>query len=332
RRGTWRPVSSTAMAIEPRASAASEATPTARAAEGQPAAPPPAPGIERLAMPPAHGHSAPLAFWPAHAPSGGGGATSAGGGPAVLVLPALGVPAGAYRRLAEALAAAGTPTGVAEWRGGGASAVRAARGTDWGYLDLLHHEVLGGIAALRQRLEGRPVAIVGHSLGAHLGLMARAEATPGLAGVLTVAAGTPTMRFFAPKLRWQIRVVLAVHRASGPLLGYFPGHRIGFGGRQPRKLMDEWGLLARLGRFEIGGRNLLAPRSEEARRIPVHALTLPRDHYAPRAATVHLLELAGVGAEHIERFEGPGPLGHFDWLRDPAALAMRMQAVVAAWG
>jgi predicted alpha/beta hydrolase len=282
-------------------------------------------------MPSPHGHAAPLAFWPARAPSGGAGTAPAGVGPPALVLPALGVPAGAYRRLAEALAAAGTPTGVAEWRGGGASPVRAARGVDWGYLDLLQHEVLGGIAALRQRLGGRPVVIVGHSLGGHLGLMARAEAAPGLAGVLTIASGTPTMRFFAPKLRWQIRVVLATHRLSGPLLGYFPGHRIGFGGRQSRKLMDEWGLLARLGRFEIGGRNLLAPRSEEARRIPVHSLSLPRDHYAPRAATVHLLELAGVGAEHIERFEGPGPaasFGHFDWLREPQTVATRIRAIL----
>lgn len=281
------------------------------------------PGVERLPMPPRHGHAAPLAYWPA---SGG-----AGDGPAALVLPALGVPAGAYRRLAEALAAHGTPTGVAEWRGGGASPVRAARGADWGYLDLFEHEVTGGLAALRQRLPGCAVAIIGHSLGGHLGLMARAAAAPGLAGVITVAAGTPTMRFFAPGLRLQIRVVLAAHRLSGPLLGYFPGHRIGFGGRQSRRLMDEWAMLARLGRFEIGGRNLLEPHAEAARRIPVHALSLPRDTYAPRAATAHLLELAGVGETAIERFEGPGPLGHFDWLKEPAALAARMRAVIDTW-
>lgn len=251
--------------------------------------------------------------------------------PAALVLPAMGVPAGAYRRLAEALAAQGTPVGVAEWRGGGASPVRAARGVDWGYLDLLEHEVSGGIAALRERLPGRPVAIVGHSLGGHLGLMARASATPGLAGILTVASGTPTLRFFSPRLRALIRVVLAAHRLSGPLLGYFPGHRVGFGGRQSRRLMDEWALLARLGRFEMQGRNLLEPRSDAARQLPVHALVLPQDTYAPRAATAHLLHLAGVGEDRIERFEGPGPLGHFDWLREPQWVAARLQALMRGW-
>jgi len=280
-------------------------------------------------MPAAHGASAPLAFWPA-APARGGAAGDTS--PAALVLPALGVPAGAYRRLAEALAGHGTPTGVAEWRGGGASPVRAARGVDWGYLDLLRHEVQGGIAALRTRLPQRPVVIVGHSLGGHLGLMARAVASPGLAGVLTVASGTPTLRFFTPRLRRLLRVVLATHRVSGPLLGYFPGHRVGFGGRQSRTLMDEWALLARVGRFEIQGRNLLEPQSEAARRIPVHSLSLPQDTYAPRAATAHLLQLAGVGEQHIERFEGPGPLGHFDWLKEPQALAARMHAAMAAWG
>jgi predicted alpha/beta hydrolase len=271
-------------------------------------------------MPPRHGHAAPLAFWPAP-----------GSGPAALVLPALGVPAGAYRRLAEALAGHGTAAGVAEWRGGGASPVRAARGVDWGYLDLFEHEVQGGLAALRERLPGRPVVIIGHSLGGHLGLMARAIASPGLAGVLTVASGTPTLRIFAPRLRALLRVVLATHRLSGPLLGYFPGQQVGFGGRQPRTLMDEWALLARLGRFEIRGCNLLEPRSEAARRLPVHSLSLPHDTYAPRAATAHLLQLAGVEEGCIERFEGPGPLGHFDWLKEPQGLALRMHEVVVGW-
>jgi len=252
-------------------------------------------------------------------------------GPAALVLPALGVPAGAYRRFAEALAALGTPTGVAEWRGGGASPVRAARGIDWGYLDLLQHEVLGGLSALRAHLHDRPVVVIGHSLGGHLGLMARAVATQGLSGVLTVASGTPTLRFFAPRLRALIRVVLATHRLSGPLLGYFPGHRIGFGGRQSRKLMDEWALLARLGRFEMQGRNLLEPQSDAARRIPVRSLCLPHDTYAPRAATAHLLQLAGLGDDCIERYEGPGPLGHFDWLREPQGVAERLHALMRRW-
>jgi len=282
-----------------------------------------APGLERLPMPPAQRAAAPLAFWPA--------AAEVAVAPAALVLPALGVPAGAYRRFAEALAAHGTPVGVAEWRGGGASPLRAARGVDWGYVELLQHEVQGGIAALGARLAGRPVVLVGHSLGGHLGLMARAQALPGLAGVLTLASGTPTLRFFAPRLRWLLRVVLATHRVSGPLIGYFPGHHVGFGGRQPRTLMDQWALLARRGRFELEGRNLLEPQSEAARRIPVHALSLAHDAYAPRAATVHLLELAGVAATAIERFDGPGPVGHFDWLKAPQALAARVHALIAGW-
>ena len=279
-------------------------------------------------MPPGHRDSAPLAFWPAAS----GDPASAAQGPAALVLPALGVPAGAYRRLAEALCGAGTPTGVVEWRGGGASPVRAARGIDWGYTDLLQHEVQGGLAALGQRLgSGRPVVAVGHSLGGHLAMMARAIAAPGLTGVLTVASGTPTLRFFAPRLRMLLRVVLATHRLSGPLLGYFPGNRVGFGGRQPRRLMDEWALLARLGRFEIQGRNLLEPRSEAARRIPVRSLSLPQDTYAPRAATEHLLQLAGLGPEAVTRLEGPGPLGHFDWLKEPQPVAVKMREAIAAW-
>jgi predicted alpha/beta hydrolase len=63
----------------------------------------------------------------------------------------------------------------------------------------------------------------------------------------------------------------------------------------------------------------------------VRSLSLPHDNYAPRAATEHLLQLAGVGPEAVERFEGPGPLGHFDWLKEPRGVARRMQAILAGW-
>ena len=285
----------------------------------QPLAPAsPAAAPELLPMPPGYAPAAPLVFRPA---------AFAAPGPSALVLPALGVPAAAYRRLAEALAALGTPTAVVEWRGGGASPLRAARGVDWGYADLLRQEVLGGLVALQARQPGR-VALVGHSLGGHIGLMARAIAAPGVAAVFTVASGTPTLRFFSPRLRLGVCTVLAAHRLAGPLLGYFPGDRIGFGGRQPRRLMDEWALLARRGRFELGGRNLLAPPGEPGRTIPVRSLVLPEDTYAPRGATEHLLSLAGVAPEAAETYDGAGPRGHFDWLKAPQPLAERLHRML----
>ncbi|MCB1630115.1 MAG: alpha/beta fold hydrolase, partial [Xanthomonadales bacterium] len=56
---------------------------------------------------------------------------------AVLILPALGVRAAAYRHLAQALNVHGLDVLALDLRGVGSSSVRASRQHDWGYQDLL---------------------------------------------------------------------------------------------------------------------------------------------------------------------------------------------------
>jgi predicted alpha/beta hydrolase len=248
--------------------------------------------------------------------------------PMALVLPAMGVPAGVYRRLGLALAALGTPVAVVEWRGTGASPVQAGRGADWGYLDLLEHEVVRGLAAARAHWPGRPVVLLGHSLGGQIALMVRARAVPGVDGVLLVAAGTPHHRTFSPAIARKLRTVVRLHRVIAPLVGYYPGQRLGFGGRQPRQLMSEWAELAWTGRLQLAGADAFAPRTADAQRIPVRALVLDQDSFAPHAAATELLRCAGLGEGGIERWSGPGPCGHFDWLKEPQPIAARIGAVL----
>ena len=67
---------------------------------------------------------------------------------AVLWLPALGVAARHYLPLAEALAQRGVATFLHEWRGHGSSSLRAGRGTDWGYRELLALDLAASEAAM----------------------------------------------------------------------------------------------------------------------------------------------------------------------------------------
>ena len=73
---------------------------------------------------------------------------------ALLWLPALGVPARKYERLAVALAPHGIALGVHEWRGTGAHPARPSRRNDWGYRELLMEDIPATREALAARHPG----------------------------------------------------------------------------------------------------------------------------------------------------------------------------------
>lgn len=262
----------------------------------------------------------PLTLWPGALPRG----------PVILVVPALGTPAGAYKRLAAALAAAAGAVAVLELRAVGESRVRPSRRLDFGYADLIDGEVDAAIGALRARFPGQPLVLLGHSLGGHLALLHQAR-HPGrpIDGLLLVASGAPYFRAYGGK-RWLVRAFGGVAGWSSRLLGHFPGDWLGFGGRQGRTLMVEWSGFVRSGQPQVSGWRDSAwrPRLKQVA-LPTLALATRGDHYAPVDAVRHLLKLSAI-APQVEVIEaGPDgrPPGHFGWLKQPVAVVAR----VAAW-
>ena len=169
------------------------------------------------------------------------------GAPGLLVLPAMGVNARAYDRLGQALAARGLTTLVSEHRGGDTSSVRAKRGVDYGYAELLDDMELQ-LAELKKRAVG-PLNILGHSLGGQL-------ATAGLARwfepggkLIVIASGTVHHRAWGGLRGFGLLASTQLAHVVARGLGYFPGHRLGFGGLQGRSLIVDWANAARTGEF-----------------------------------------------------------------------------------
>lgn len=257
-------------------------------------------------------HSLSLAFF----------AAGNGDGPRLLLLPALGTPAHVYRKVVDGLADLGCSGAILEWPGTGAHPTRAARGSDWGYRHLLEQHVLPAINAVALADGGsrRPVVLIGHSLGAHLALMARAAGAENLGGIVTIAAGSPYYRVFRFPARIALMYLFNVVRPATALFGYFPGRLLGFAGSEPKTLMREWAHLARMGRLEIDGEDVLTS-SEGLRSMPVRSFSLEGDFYAPYESAVHLLACAGLPAANVARLADAEVRGHFDWLRAPRASA-----------
>jgi pimeloyl-ACP methyl ester carboxylesterase len=98
-----------------------------------------------------------------------------------------------------------------------------------------------------------PVFLAGHSLGGHLALMARSLEPERVAGVVLLTTATPYYGCYHGLTRLQVRLLIASIPMLTAMLGYYPGHRLGFGGREARRLMSDWLVMARENRYAASG-------------------------------------------------------------------------------
>lgn len=245
----------------------------------------------------------------------------------VLIVPALGTPARVYRRLAETLQAAGADAAVLELRGVGQSPVRARRGVDWAYNDLVDGEIQHAIRTLKRQFPTRRMIGLGHSLGGHAILLHQARhPDQALDQVVLVGSGAPYWRSYRWPMSWVTRGFGTVVAASSRVLGYFPGSRLGFGGNQGQTLMRQWS------RFLASGSLAVAHwRDDDWRRrlrqlpVPLRAIHVPGDGYAPKASIGHLLTEVGSRSP-VETADVEGAPGHFGWLKMPEGIVRQVLA------
>ncbi|HEX2357141.1 MAG TPA: alpha/beta fold hydrolase [Micromonosporaceae bacterium] len=245
--------------------------------------------------------------------------------PAVVLWPAMGVPARYYRPFAGQLRARGLSVAVADLRGTGSSTPRPGRASRYGYAELAA-DVGAVLDDLESRLDGRPVVLLGHSLGGQACLLHLATGGhPSVSGLALVAVGLPYWRLY----RWSRRPVLPYSQAIAgvaALMGYWPGWT--FGGRQARGVIRDWAHTARTGSFP----GLAGADAEAAvRRVttPVLAVSVEADQYTPSSTVDHLaakLAAAPVEREHYTAATAGAPLGHFGWVRAGGPLADRIAA------
>lgn len=249
------------------------------------------------------------------------------GAPVVLMVPALGVPARHYLGLGAALAERGVHAMVMDLRGVGSNSVRARRGVDWGYLDLVDVELRQLFEQAGRRWPSARRHWLGHSLGGQLCLLHQARHPEQKAdSVVLAATGSPWVATFDPPMRWLVGLFARVVRFSTRQLGVFRGDWLRFGGAQGATLMTEWSgfcLSGRLGRLGAEGWDADAALATLQR--PLLGLSMTGDTYAPLRSTQRLAAMTAGTFElqRIEHVDGHLP-GHFRWLRHPAEPASRI--------
>jgi predicted alpha/beta hydrolase len=255
----------------------------------------------------------------------------------LVVLPAMGAAASYYepfaRRAAELVR--GT-TALADLRGQGRSSLRARRGDRFGYREIVELDLPALLAELARTYPGRPLQLVGHSLGGQLAALAAARQPSRVSGLVLLAAGSAHVEAWRRNSYLRARAMLAGVRLVARLLPWYPGHRLGFGGEQPRRLMRDWGRVTRTGAYVPEGSDFDYERALGALRLPVATLEIEADPIAPPAAVSALV--AKMPLATVERHRASGVVSdppwrrHFTWARRPESLDPGLAAALGSAG
>lgn len=237
--------------------------------------------------------------------------------PAVLLLaPAMGVPASFYAPFAARLRDTGLAVRTLDLPGQGESPLRARRGDDFGYREVVEELLPAAVRAARQDHPCARILLAGHSLGGQLAVLASAEVAPLIDGLVLIAAGTAHWRAWPAGHRLRAWATVHAIAALAAVLPWYPGDRVDFGGAQSRRLMRDWGYNARTGRYRMEG-SLRTPRQLRAElaavRLPALALTIRGDAIAPDGALRELL--AHLPGAQVQRATVPGHPAHDAWKR-----------------
>jgi predicted alpha/beta hydrolase len=185
------------------------------------------------------------------------------------------------------------------------------------------------LAAAREATRARTLTVLGHSLGGQLAALYLALEPAAFSRLVTIASCSVDFRGWPVPERYRILAATQAVGIIGQTLGYFPGERLGFGGRQSRGVVRDWSHNARTGLYDPHR----APLDFESalRSVTTDALmiSIEGDSLAPPGAVDLLarkLPRARVVREHlppswkVEKKNDP----HFKWAREPGALPKRV--------
>lgn len=247
----------------------------------------------------------------------------------LLLLPALGIQAKLYCRLAQGLAARGCATAIMEQRGHGLSTLKPGYGSHYGFDQSLQQDIPAVANWLVERVPGARRLIGGHSLGGHLSTLYTGQHAEEIDGVIHLACAFPYIGDYRGKHKAMLRLLCSLIPLFAIFPGYYPGQLLGFGDRESITMMKQWRQWAVTGNFDFDQHRGLA-ESVAAYTGPVLSLSFERDDFSTTAAVERAL--SAFSCARIERVqlgekEQGKYLGHTRWAQQPDGAV----AAIDAW-
>jgi len=248
--------------------------------------------------------------------------------PIILILPAMGVKAKYYTSFVEKLAAANFTVITNDLRGLGTSSLRPSSKVDFGYLDMIE-DFNTVVSTIRQQFPKQKIVALGHSLGGQIAALAQAKYPNLLDGLIFTAANSVYYKGWSGKQRYLNLLGYTLFPLISRIMGYFPGDKVGFGGKAGKTQLIDWAYVGRNGQYKIIGDDLDYEQALSEVKIPVLAVYIEGDWLSPKAAMAHLYgkfnPTAPITNFTLTRAATGVKLNHFNWVKNGEKIVQTIQ-------
>ena len=244
----------------------------------------------------------------------------------IICFPAMGVKAAYYDPFAKALIEKGYQVITADLRGLGHSSVRASRQTNFGYIDMLDLDYQSIMDYIKTNFPTAKKYMLGHSLGGQLAALYLSRDQTDVDGLILVTCCSVYYKGWKGLAGWRVLLGTQMTRLISKIVGYFPGHQLGFGGKEARLVIKDWSTQARTGKYLEYYKNFDFEKGLRNCNIPILAISIEGDELAPEAAVQNLVEKfhpeSPTKTIHVKTKGTPqAKLNHFKWVRHPDYVA-----------
>ena len=246
--------------------------------------------------------------------------------PIILTIPAMGVPSKYYIPFLKKLNTLGLIACCGELRGTCTSSLNP-KNTDFGYLEIIEHDIPALIDKIRNIFPNNPIFLLGHSLGGQLSLLYSSIDKSHLSGVVVIASGSVYFKSYQFPMRYFVFMGTQLATLISTFLGYFPGDKLKFGGLQPKGIINDWAYQSRTGNYKIS--NSSTDFESKLCRLETDILTvsIEDDQLAPLGAVEHLFDKLKTAKITHKRFElsqiySRKKNTHFNWVKDSEGISI----------
>ncbi|WP_371226688.1 alpha/beta fold hydrolase [Pseudomonas sp. QE6] len=241
---------------------------------------------------------------------------------AVLIVPAMGVEQRFYTAFANWLAERGYLTVTFDYVGMGKSRAGHLRDLDVDVLAWGNHDCSAMLDAVVEAAGNLPVYWIGHSLGGQI--LPFARGTERIHRAFTIATGSGYWRENTKGLRhkaWLLWYCLAP--TLTPLLGYFPGKRLGVVGDLPRGVIEQWRRWCLNPEYAVGAEGGAVREAYSSIRTPITSISFTDDEMMSGRNTESLHGFYRGAPKTVKRIApqdiGVKRIGHFGFFRSQFA-------------
>ncbi len=243
----------------------------------------------------------------------------------LLLFPAMGVEAAYYEPFATYLAQEGLLTITADLRGLGHSSIRPEKQRDYGYEEMMQLDYLSIFKSIDQKFPKKKKIVLGHSLGGQLAACFLSRYDFGVKTLILLAACSVHPSGWEGMGRLKIHFVIRFFGFIARVLGYFPGDKIGFGGRAAKQHLLDWCRQGKTGKYQLAKANFDYETALGRLKISTLAIPIANDQLAPAKAMKNLYQKFHPAAEVQVREFTPAQAGfdkpnHFNWARKPKGM------------